>query len=315
MPTAQCHGEMILQYGKYDHTRFRRFSHVPHTVPTRRFPMPRALFLILAAAPLAAPAQTPAARMMPDGSKDMYIGLAAANAPRYRGADERETRPAALLQVQWSNGVFLSGLSMGMHLTEGPAVEFGPLLAIEPGRSANGRQKLSGVGGIDMPGITTGAVSPSTGQILRFTDIRSTVGAGAFFHHYLDESLRLTGNFLYGVGENHNGLLLNAGIQKSFAPAAHHRLSLSAGMTWANRRYTQEWFGVDPVASGSTISYTPGSGVRDVQLTLNWNWELSHLWLLTSQLSATRLMGPAADSPYVERRNGLSVRTGLAYRF
>lgn len=244
----------------------------------------------------------------------MYIGLGAAHAPRYKGADERETRPAALVQVQWSNGLFLSGLSIGMHLTEGPGVEFGPLLAIEPGRSANGRQKLSGVGGIDMAGIAS-ALAPATARVLRFTDIRSTAGAGAFFHHYLDESLRLTGNFLYGVGENHTGLLLNLGVQKSFAPATHHRLSLSAGMTWANRRYTQEWFGVDPVASGSTVSYAPSSGVRDVQLTLNWNWELSNLWLLTTQVSATRLMGPAADSPYVDRRNGLGVRTGLAYRF
>lgn len=289
---------------------------MPNAALSPRLPLPRILFLIIAALPLVATAQTLAARMMPDGSKDMYIGLAAANAPRYQGADERDTRPAALLQAQWSNGLFLSGLSMGLHLTEGPAVEFGPLLAIEPGRSANGRQKLSGVGGIDMPGIAAGAISPpSAGTVLRFTDIRSTLGAGAFFHHYFDESLRLTGNFLYGVGESHDGLLFNAGLQKSFAPAAHHRLSLSAGMTWANRRYMQEWFGVDPVASGSTVSYAPGSGARDVQLTLNWNWELSHHWLLTSQLSATRLTGPAADSPYVDRRNGLSVRTGLAYRF
>ena len=288
---------------------------MPHTVPTCRLHMPRILFLLLAAASCAASAQTPAARMMPDGSRDMYLGLGAAYAPRYRGADERETRPAVLAQVQWSNGVFLSGLSLGMHLSEGPSLEYGPLLALEPGRSANGRQKLSGVGGIDMPGVVSGAFAPASGQVLRFTDIRSTLGAGAFLHHYFDESLRLTSNFLYGVGDGHNGLLLNLALQKSYAPAPHHRLSLSTGMTWANRRYTQEWFGVDPAASGSTVSYAPGSGVRDVQLTFNWNWELSRLWLLTSQLAATRLMGPAADSPYVDRRNGVSVRTGLAYRF
>jgi outer membrane scaffolding protein for murein synthesis (MipA/OmpV family) len=273
--------------------------------------------ITLAAAPLLVSAQTPAARMMPDGSKDMYIGLGAVSAPRYRGAEERDTNPAVLAQVQWSNGVFLSGLSLGMHLSDAPALEAGPLLAIEPGRSVSGRQKLSGVGGVDpMGSISMASIAgPETGQTLRFTDIRSTVGAGAFLNHYLDESLRLTSSFLYGVGESHNGLLLNLGVQKSFAPAPHHRLALSAGATWANRRYTQEFFGVDPLASGSTISYAPSSGVRDIQLTLNWNWELSHLWLLTSQLSATRLMGPAADSPYVDRRNGLSVRTGLAYRF
>lgn len=245
----------------------------------------------------------------------MYIGLGIASAPRYKGADERETDPAALVQVQWSNGVFLSGLSLGMHLSDAPAVEYGPLLAIEPGRNASGRQKFSGVGGIDGLGVAS-LTGQTAQQTLRFTDIRATPGAGVFLNYYLDESLRLTSNFLYGVGESHNGLLLNLGMQKAlpqFAP--HHHVSLSAGLTWANRRYTQAYFGVDPAASGSTISYTPGSGVRDVQLTLNWNWELSHLWLLTTQLSATHLTGPAAHSPYVDRRTGLSVRTGLAYRF
>ena len=274
--------------------------------------------LVLAAAPALAPAQTPAARMMPDGSRDMYIGLGLASAPRYRGADVRETDPAALLQVQWSNGVFLSGTSLGMHLSDTPALEYGPLLAVEPGRSASGRQKLSGIGGIGAAGLI-GAAAPGTdagsGRTLRFTDIRSTLGAGAFLNYYLDESLRLTGNLLYGVGESHNGMLLQAGVQKSFAPAAHHRIALSAGVSWANRRYMQEYFGVDPVVSGSGVSYAPSSGLRDVQLTLNWNWELSNTWLLSSQLSATRLTGQAADSPYVDRRTGIGVRTGLAYRF
>ena len=270
--------------------------------------------LALAAAPALAPAQTPSARMMPDGSKDMYVGLGIASAPRYKGADDRDTNPAALVQVQWSNGIFLSGLSLGMHLSDAPTVEFGPLLAIEPGRDASGRQKLTGVGGLEPP-LLAGLVETPTGQTLRFTDIRSTLGAGGFFNYYFDESLRLTSNVLYGAGENHNGLLLNLGVQKSLAVTAHHRVSMSAGMTWANRRYTREFFGVDPAASGGTISYAPSSGVRDVQLTLNWNWELSNLWLLSSQLSATRLMGPAADSPYVDRRNGVSARTGLAYRF
>ena len=275
----------------------------------RRFPL-----LALAATPLLAPAQTPAARMMPDGSKDMYVGLGVSSAPRYRGADVRETDPAVLVQMQWSNGIFLSGLAAGMHLSDAPAVEFGPLLAVEPGRNASGRQKLSGIGGIEVASIA-GLASPQTGRTLRFTDIRSTLGAGAFLNHYLDESFRLTSSFLYGVGEDHDGLLLNVGVQKSFTPAPHHRLALSAGATWANRRTMQAYFGVDPAASGSTVSYAPSSGVRDVQLTLNWNWELSNLWLLTSQISATRLVGPAADSPYVDRRNGVSVRTGLAYRF
>lgn len=278
--------------------------------------MRKLLYLFLAGLPAFAGAQTPAARMMPDGSRDTYIGLGVASAPRYRGADDRETNPAALVQAQWSNGVFLSGLSLGMHLSDAPTIEYGPLLAIEPGRSASGSQKLSGIGGVDGASIAGITDLPAPRTEPRFTEIRSTPGAGAFLNYYLDENLRLTTNFLYGVGEEHDGLLLNLGVQKSLPDiAAHHRVSLSAGLTWANRRYTRAWFGVDPAVAGGTVSYAPSSGVRDVQLTLNWNWELSNLWLLTTQLSATRLVGPAADSPFTDRRSGISVRSGLAYRF
>jgi len=282
--------------------------------------MRRLLHLFLAGLPaLAGAQQTPAARMMPDGSKDTYIGLGISSAPRFKGAEDRDTDPALLVQAQWSNGVFLSGLSLGMHLSDAPTVEYGPLLAIEPGRHASGSAKLSGVGGIggiDTANIAGIVAPPAPRTAPRFNDVRSTPGAGAFFNYYFDENLRLTSNFLYGVGEGHNGLLLNLGVQKSLPQlAAHHRLALSAGVTWANGRYMREYFGLDPAVAGGTVSYTPSSGVRDVQLTLNWNWELSNLWLLTTQLSATRLVGPAADSPYTERRTGIGVRTGLAYRF
>jgi len=40
--------------------------------------------------------------------------------------------------VQWSNGIFISGMSMGMHLSDSPSVEYGPLVALAPGRDASG---------------------------------------------------------------------------------------------------------------------------------------------------------------------------------
>jgi len=253
--------------------------------------------------------------MMPDGSRDMYVGIGLSSAPRYKGADTRDTDPVALLQVQWSNGVFLSGTSVGMHLSDAPALEYGPLLAIEPGRNASGKQRLTGIGQFDSLGPTSAASPTAVASSPRFTDVRSRPTMGGFFNYYFDESLRLTSSLLYGSGEDRNGLLLNAGVQKSFAaPSPHHRLSLSAGATWANRRYQQAYFGV-PAAIAGAASYVPSSGMRDVNVTFNWNWELSHAWLLASQLSATRLMGSAADSPLTDRRNNLAVRTGLAYRF
>jgi len=277
-----------------------------------------ALAALLAGLPPAAGAQAPAARMMPDGSRDLYLGVGVQRAPRYQGAGERDTDPALLLQLQWSNGIFVSGLSAGMHLTQGSRFEFGPLVSIEPGRDAAGRQRASGIGGaggLDMP--TFGAAIPASvtrAEILRFNRVKTSPQAGGFLNYYFNENLRLAGSLQYGAGNDHDGLLLKAGLQQSFTPAAHHRLSLAATATWANTRYTRDYFGISS-SSGSLPAYAPGSGLRDVQLALNWNWEWSPRWLMATQLSATRLKGDAADSPLSERRTGVGLRTGIAYRF
>lgn len=266
----------------------------------------------------AAYAQAPAARMMPDGSRDLYLGIGAQRAPRYMGSGERDTDPALLLQMQWSNGVFVSGLGAGLHLIEGSRLEAGPLVSIEPGRDATGRQRASGIGGIgglDLPSL--GAASPasaSTTEVLRFNRVKTSPQAGGFLNYYLNENLRLVSSLQYGSGNDHDGLLLKAGIQQSIAAAAHHRVSVAASATWANASHTRDYFGVSS-ATGGVPSYLPSSGVRDVQLAVNWNWEWSTRWMLASQLSVTRLMGDAADSPLSERRTGIGLRTGLAYRF
>jgi outer membrane scaffolding protein for murein synthesis (MipA/OmpV family) len=96
------------------------------------------LVLALAGACGAAHAQTPATNPMPDGSRDMYVGLGAQYAPRYEGARDRRTTALPMLQVQWSNGIFISGMSMGMHLSSSPSVEYGPLVALAPGRDPSG---------------------------------------------------------------------------------------------------------------------------------------------------------------------------------
>ncbi|HYD78954.1 MAG TPA: MipA/OmpV family protein [Paucimonas sp.] len=277
--------------------------------------MAKIFFLALLGICNLAVAQTPSAPMMPDGSKDMYVGLGVASLPRYKGADERRTNIIGLVQMQWSNGVFVSGLNLGMHLSPTPGLEYGPLLSIEPGRNVSAGGRLTDIGEINQ------AISSEIGRnsSIQPHDIRATPQIGGFANYYLTPELRLIGSLLYGAGEERDGLLFSGGVQKSFAQVIpHHNLSLTAGVTWANRHYLREFFGLRPerLPAGSRFAYEPASsGIRDVQLTFNWNWELSNAWLLSTQLTASRLMGQAADSPLAERRNNLGFRTGLAYRF
>lgn len=280
--------------------------------------MKKLFALVLVVSGSAASAQTPTTNPMPDGSRDMYAGLGVVSVPRYEGAESRRTRALPLLQVQWSNGVFVSGMSAGMHLSSSPTVEYGPLLALHPRRSESGSGgEIGGIEGASMLPIavrTSGSDNPLAGM----GDIRTRLEAGAFFNYYLSPAWRLTSSVLAGAGNDRKGVRGELGIQRlAMQVAPHHTLSVSAGLGLANRAYQQSYFGVTAAQSGSSSNpaYYPDGGLKDLHIGARWNWALSPSWMLSSNVQASRLMGDARRSPLVERPNNVTVSTAFAYRF
>jgi len=275
--------------------------------------------LVLAVAGGAASAQTPTTNPMPDGSRDMYAGLGVVSAPRYEGADSSRTRALPVLQVQWSNGVFISGMSAGMHLSSSPTVEYGPLLAVHRRRSESGMGGRVG----DFEGAASLApISVRTfrsgNRLAGMDEIKARPEGGAFFNYYLSPAWRLTSSVLAGAGNDRNGVRGEFGIQRlALQIAPHHAVSVSAGVSFANRAYQQTYFGVTEAQAGASGNpeYRPDGGLKDVHVGARWNWRLSPSWMLTSSLQATRLAGDARHSPLVERSTNLTVSTAFAYRF
>lgn len=282
--------------------------------------MHKLLALALAAACSVSNAQTPATNPMPDGSRDMFVGLGVVSAPRYVGAEARKQRALPVFQVQFSNGVFVSGMSAGMHLSSRPSVEFGPLLAVQPRRTSAGTD--GGVGdAADNMSLTplsgvrkAGRRDPLSGM----ETIHARLQYGAFLNYYVTPQWRATSSLLWGAGNARNGGKLELGVQRvAAAIGPHHRLSLAAGVTVVNRSYQQAFFGVTEADSVSSVNaaYTPGGGLSDASVAARWNWALTPSWLLTSSVKATQLLGSANNSPLVERPTNLTVSTAIAYRF
>ncbi len=282
--------------------------------------MKKLFALVLAVSGSAASAQTPTTNPMPDGSRDMYAGLGVVSGPRYEGADSSKTRALPVLQVQWSNGVFVSGMSAGMHLSSSPTVEYGPLLAIHPRRTESGVG--GGLGGIEETGaasvLPTSVRTFSSNPLAGMDEIKARPEAGAFLNVYLSPQWRLTSSLLAGAGNDRKGVRGEIGIQRlAMALAPHHTVSVSAGLGFANRAYHQSYFGVTPVQAfvSGNPEYRPDGGLQSVRIGARWNWALSPSWMLTSSLQATRLAGDARHSPLVERPTNLTVSTAFAYRF
>jgi outer membrane scaffolding protein for murein synthesis (MipA/OmpV family) len=268
-----------------------------------------------------AQAQTPATNPMPDGSRDMYAGLGVQSAPRYEGTGSRKVSALPVLQVEWSNGVFISGMSAGMHLSGSPTVEYGPLLAVQPGRDETGTgTQVDGVGRTPLVGGP--GPSPKTiegaGRLAGMDEIGVRLQLGGFYNVYLSPQWRLTSSVLLGAGREHDGARLELGVQRLAAvDGERHRVSLAAGLGVVNRQYNATYFGVtaEEAARSRFAPYQPGGGVQDVHLGARWNWAFTPSWMLTSSLQAKRLLGSASRSPLTERPTNLTVSTAIAYRF
>ncbi len=292
--------------------------------------MEKLCLLVLASACSAVWAQTPAPNLMPDGSRDMFVGLGASSTPTYEGARERRIRALPILQIQWSNGVFVAGQSVGMHLSNEPGVEFGPLAALAPRRSDSGTGGVlgstdTGVSSVAPPLISLSplpdgsrTLAAGATRLTGLADIEPRLEVGGFANVMLAPSLRLSNSLLYGAGNDHNGLRWNLDLQRIATEVApHHSVVLSAGMTLVNRNYNQAYFGVSASEAARSVNkaYSASGGVKDVHAGLRWNWAFHPSWLVSSSLTASYLTGSAASSPLVERRSNLSASAVLAYRF
>lgn len=274
--------------------------------------------LVLAVLSSSAAAQTPATNPMPDGSRDMYVGLGLGSAARYEGAEHSERKLLPVLQVQWSNGVFVSGMSAGMHLSQDPRFEYGPLLELQPRRDESGNS--GGIDGIEARAsiVALPLAALSQNRLSGVAPVSTRLLGGGFLNYYLAPDWRLTGSLLYGAGNDRDGARLDLGLQRlAMQAGAHHRISVAAGLSFVNAGYNKAFFGVDrndSLLSGNPV-YRPGGGLKDGHLGLRWNWDLAPSWMLTSNLQVRRLAGDARRSPLVERPTNVTVSAAIAYRF
>lgn len=284
--------------------------------------MNKLLFLALIAGCGAAWAQTPATNPMPDGSRDMYVGLGVQSAPRYEGADSHKVSALPVLQIQWSNGLFISGMSAGLHLSDDPTFEFGPLLSVHPGRDEDGAGTQ--IGGVGVTDFSNGIPSPIDKTFVKaaplsgMDEIGPRLQGGIFANYYLDPRWRLTSTLLVGSAKERDGARLELGVQRLAAiDTARHRVSLAAGVTVVNRRYNDTYFGVSHEESlrSRFPYYDAGGGLQDAHVGLRWHWILSPSWMLTTNVQAVRLLGSSRNSPLVERSTNTTVSTAIALRF
>lgn len=240
------------------------------------------------------------ANIMPDGSNDRYIGVEFATMPKYEGSSKSIWLLTLDAQAESSNGTFCTSmpfraytsLQCGDHLGQTPGIDYGPLLALGQSRSAF----------ISPPNGIRGDWMPS---------------AGGFFKYNLTDEIQLTTDLLVDFGQFHGGVLADLDVRKYTHVAPHQSVAVWGGITWGNRDFAQAQFGVTPSqsATDALAVYSPSAGVEDVHVGVNWRWDLSSAWMLTSGAYVTHLTGNVSGSPQVDKPNNASISIGLVRRF
>lgn len=264
-------------------------------------PFSRAAAFIAASFAVAAPAAHAqafdAVRLRPaaSGQDSGAVGLVVLSGARYMGSDERRLRALPVLDYQWGNGWFAGFTNgVGYNFSTSPGMQYGLRVTADLGRKESRSIALNGMGDID----------PSA-------------EFGGFFNYSILPGLSLTSSLRYGSGDDHKGLVADLGAGYSMAIAPQWRLSIGAGLTATNADYMQSYFGVTPAQSATSGYgiYTPKAGLRDVRTSAALSYQISRDFTLTGGISASTLLGDAADSPLTRQKSTINGLMAVTYSF
>lgn len=233
-------------------------------------------------------------------------GLLLHASPEYSGADRYKLRALPALYLRWGrfsvsnaggfidrrNDEVVRGLGIELGRSETFRANLG--LRYDPGRAESVSSALAGVGGIK---ATVRARIAATWR---------PVPAWRFGAAWTVDA--------FGRGGGNYG---EVSVARESRLDVHTTWTAGATLTLAGDRYLQTWYGVNAeqsARSGYPV-YVPGNGLRDFTLSTSLRRRLAARWVALAGVSATRLLGPARDSPLTLRASSLAAQAGLLYEF
>lgn len=183
---------------------------------------------------------------------------------------------------------------LGVDLARGDAFDLSLGLRMDSGRDEDSSPALAGLG-----------------------DVKRTLRARLGGSWRFAPDWQLSGNWTVDAFARGGGNVVDLKLQHDWALAPRMMLSSSVSIALGGDRYMQTWFGVTPeqsARSGLPV-YEPHLGLRDFSLAVSLKAEVGHHWVFIGGPGMTRMLGPAAKSPLVQRRTAFTASAGVGYRF
>ncbi len=277
--------------------------------------LPAVCSALLASAAHAQSTATPAAANSSPWT--VSAGLGVARAPEYEGAKRTATGIAPDLNISYktdswgrfSLGSKARGLSWNFLDTKDYSL--GVVLQFDGGRTDKKDGSLLQPGSKRLRGM--GEIRPSP----EFGVAASAVLGVPFYAQLVKGSGDGKPNGLDFRIKGHGGTRLELGAEIPFPITESLTASVSPNLIWADKKYTQTYFGVtrDQAARSGFREFDAKGGIKSIGLSLGVDYRFAPQWSANAGVSYSRLRGDAAKSPIVEKIGNTSVSAGVAYQF
>ncbi|MFT7773456.1 MipA/OmpV family protein [Roseateles sp.] len=268
----------------------------------------KSALLLLAAGIAALPALAQQAEQEPEDQPARYLlGVSVASRPEYDGASARQTKLKPLWAFQWgrwristSGGSALlgfgregGGAGASTVLVDSGKLRLGVALRVDSGRSSGDASTTEGL-----------------------PDVKRTLRARVYANYGLAPDLNLGANLSQDLLGRKGGLTAGIDLGWRFYRSPTLEWASGIGLSAGDAQNMRSYFGVpeSAVASSGKPAYNPGAGLRDLHAGVSFTRPLSKHWFAFGGVGASRLLGPAADSPLTQQRNGSYANLGIAWR-
>lgn len=223
---------------------------------------------------------------------DVIVGSGVMYKPKYEGADEYEFQPIPFVSAELFDFVNLNPRGVGTKAYEHGPFRFDVTAHYKSGRDEDDSSDLRGMGDIDWGVGVGGRATLDWGPVGLFVSVEQIIGGS-------------------------DGLLGSVGVSIEQPVSERLILGAEAGATFADDRYMDAYFGVDPVQSRRSgyAEYDPEAGLKSLDVAVSATWLINEKWMLRGEQQFDILTGDAADSPIVQEDFQSKTMLLLGYRF
>ncbi|HVT34574.1 MAG TPA: MipA/OmpV family protein [Nevskiaceae bacterium] len=224
---------------------------------------------------------------------EVQLGGGTSYLPRFEGSNRYRYQPGPMIEIRHRDDWFFSlGEGLGYNILSERYYRAGFAVSYDLGRNDQKDPALSGLGSI------------------------KAAPEGKLFYEYVSfpAVIRLNGRHAWG---GHNGWIGDISLYSPIAGNKKFFVFVGPSATFADSTYMHHYFGVNAAQSARSgyRVYDPGGGLKDARFGATAVWFMTEHWMLNTLFAAEWILGPARDSPIVERTQGYTGNLYFGYNF